>query len=550
MTQSPNSPRVQVKRVSLDRNTHQIVIHPAGKSLERKQPQRKKNKKESSFWSWCRCCCGRKRDRPRYLYAFDFDHTIVNENSDAAITEVVPNPIPDHIKCLYDGTNWTEFMEYIFRYIATEGATVPVLAEKIRQLELTPEMDTVLQKCSSAINRNPQSHLIIVSDANDFFISTCLLNLTPPVVPTAILSNHATISTDRTFLKIFPFEEQEECVICPRNMCKGRALKKYVIENGPFTKVFYSGDGGYKSGSHSLIHINIYRWHHNHNLYDSFASHQVIAQIGSKNNCVVNSCRVCLLCSGANASTCANSSKMVTSYLYAFDFDHTIVQDNSDTAVTAVIDHSIPDRVESVYDGSNWTEFMNHVFLYLAAEGATLDAMKDKIREMKLVPGMANLLQEIAKSTKENSQSKLVIISDANDIFISTCLSNLSPPVVPDQIITNPAVISMVKPFLQISPYENQNSCPICPKNLCKGSALKKYIESQGPFTKVFYAGDGANDLCPSLVLSSSDVVFARDGYKLAKIFQHGSYRGVEASTAAKVIIFDNGNDIADNILF
>lgn len=221
--------------------------HHAEKSGE-KARQKKNSSKERSFWTtwtwfWC-WCCRRKRGRPHYLYAFDFDHTIVNENSDAAITEVVPNPIPDHIKSLYDGTNWTEFMEYIFRYIASQGATVPVLAEKIRKLELTPEMDTVLQKCSSAINRNPKSHLVIISDANDFFISTCLLNLAPPVVPTAILSNHATISPDRKFLKIFPYEDQEECLMCPRNMCKGRALRKYIIENGPFTKIFYAGDGG------------------------------------------------------------------------------------------------------------------------------------------------------------------------------------------------------------------------------------------------------------------------------------------------------------------
>jgi 2,3-diketo-5-methylthio-1-phosphopentane phosphatase len=187
----------------------------------------------------------------------------------------------------------------------------------------------------------------------------------------------------------------------------------------------------------------------------------------------------------------------------------------------------------------------------LAEEGVTLDALKERIREMKFVPGMATLLQTITQSTKENPWSKLVIISDANDLFIKTCLSNLSPPVVPDEIITNPSVISQDKPFLQISPYENQTSCPICPKNLCKGTALKKYIQEHGPFTKVFYVGDGANDLCPALVaLSTSDLLFVREGYSLSKILKQGLYKGIEAKTPAEIIYFDNANVIAENMLF
>ena len=78
------------------------------------------------------------QDDACYLYAFDFDHTILNENSDAAITGVVPNPVPDHIRNIYDGTNWTEFMDHVFRYIASQGATVEVIRQKVRELPLTP----------------------------------------------------------------------------------------------------------------------------------------------------------------------------------------------------------------------------------------------------------------------------------------------------------------------------------------------------------------------------------------------------------------------------
>lgn len=39
------------------------------------------------------------------------------------------------------------------------------------------------------------------------------------------------------YIKLRPFEEQKECKICPRNLCKGKALTKYLMTQGPFTHV-------------------------------------------------------------------------------------------------------------------------------------------------------------------------------------------------------------------------------------------------------------------------------------------------------------------------
>ena len=110
---------------------------------------------------------------------------------------------------------------------------------------------------------------------------------------------------------------------------------------------------------------------------------------------------------------------------------------------------------------------------------------------------MKSLLHRISKARETNIGSQLIIISDANDLFINASLRSLVTPVEPDKIITNTAVVPTdnsdpARNYIQIKPYETQKECPICPINLCKGTALLKHIAEQGPFEQVFYSGDGA----------------------------------------------------------
>jgi len=84
-----------------------------------------------------------------YLFALDFDHTIVNQNSDSAVIEVLKNPIPEEISRSYDGTNWSEYMDKIFRHVATDGATVDVIARQIKKLKPTPGTCLIIKTYSN-----------------------------------------------------------------------------------------------------------------------------------------------------------------------------------------------------------------------------------------------------------------------------------------------------------------------------------------------------------------------------------------------------------------
>lgn len=70
-----------------------------------------------------------------------------------------------------------------------------------------------------------------------------------------------------------------------------------------------------------------------------------------------------------------------------------------------------------------------------------------------------------------------------------------------------------------------EHTCPLCPNNLCKGTEVLA-LRTQGTYQTIIYAGDGHNDICPTLALGPSDVVLARRGYPLAH-FLENAQRGL-----------------------
>ena len=75
---------------------------------------------------------------------------------------------------------------------------------------------------------------------------------------------------------------------------------------------------------------------------------------------------------------------------------------------------------------------------------------------------------------------------------------------------------------------------------ICKLAILKHYLQSH-QYEKIVFFGDGSNDLCLSLYLSSDDIVFPREGYKLASLLdQH--------CVQANIIAWKDGFDILKHI--
>lgn len=120
----------------------------------------------------------------------------------------------------------------------------------------------------------------------------------------------------------------------------------------------------------------------------------------------------------------------------------------------------------------------------------------------------------------------------------------------PTEILSNHATYSQDKEYLKIYPYDDQRECPNCPRNMCKGKALKNYVIQNGPFTKIYYSGDGSNDACPAQYLSENDVLFVRQGFSLAKIIEKGTFKGIRVRIVAKIVYFENASTIEEAMMF
>jgi pyridoxal phosphate phosphatase PHOSPHO2 len=116
------------------------------------------------------------------------------------------------------------------------------------------------------------------------------------------------------------------------------------------------------------------------------------------------------------------------------------------------------------------------------------------------------------------------------------------------EIYTNPAQFDD-DGCLRLNPYHHQDWCSLSTENLCKGRILDHHRRYKFPadFDRVFYIGDGTNDMCPALRLQPSDIVFARRGFKLAKAID-SSATCEDGQVKARVVLWDTGNDILNTL--
>ncbi|CAL8113638.1 unnamed protein product [Orchesella dallaii] len=240
-------------------------------------------------------------------------------------------------------------------------------------------------------------------------------------------------------------------------------------------------------------------------------------------------------------------------YLFAFDFDHTIINLNSDYEFPNLIDTPLPESISDRNKEVSFIEYMNSVFRFLHSQNASIADLREFIRKLEPTKGMVSLLTSLVRYKQSQGDSiKLLVISDSNDLTISEWLKAQiidrlpsTPTQFPFDVITNTSIIHETEGLLQVKGYEHQTSCRTCPSNLCKGSALKKYTDLHGPFTRTFYVGDGFNDICPTLNLSSQCFVFPRINYYMYKWLQKDDNK---KRLKANIVFWDDANVIHNTI--
>lgn len=223
--------------------------------------------------------------------------------------------------------------------------------------------------------------------------------------------------------------------------------------------------------------------------------------------------------------------------LGVFDFDYTVIDENSDFVVRDLLHREvINDRLKEFKNSRGWTAFMDEVFQLLYETGFTTEQIKQSIINISAVPDFVKLFRDL-----RDINSEIVIISDSNTYFIEEWLKDKNLREVVRAIYSNPGYISSGR--LHIKQYHEQDWCQLSTKNLCKGHILRSHIENEEAngvtYRRVFYVGDGYNDLCPSLRLKEKDVIFPRIGFPLLN-----ELRSSEKEVKADVIPWENSDQI------
>lgn len=195
--------------------------------------------------------------------------------------------------------------------------------------------------------------------------------------------------------------------------------------------------------------------------------------------------------------------------LVVFDFDHSLIDIDSDNFVVESLDKDLSNNMDELSKTMQWTNMMNHLFQKLHEKNVNKDAI---LSAFSKVPMHVKMIEAL-KHAKNHGNCDIVILSDANSVSISQCLKANNVESLFSRIITNPATFDINGRFTvsRFHSLDNPHNCTLetCAINLCKGKELINLFNSDR-YDCVVYVGDGRNDFCPSLRLGSKDHVFVR----------------------------------------
>ncbi|XP_066060910.1 phosphoethanolamine/phosphocholine phosphatase [Chamaea fasciata] len=206
-------------------------------------------------------------------------------------------------------------------------------------------------------------------------------------------------------------------------------------------------------------------------------------------------------------------------FLLVFDFDETLVDENSDDSVLR--GRALPPALRHDADAASYNQHMRRVLAWLGEQGVRPADLKAVYESLPLSPGVPELLRFLSK---HRQLFEVVLISDANVFGVEAKLEAAGARSLFRKIFSNPAGVDR-RGFLTLGPYHS-HACPRCPANMCKGKILGEYLRERAredvEFRRVFYVGDGANDFCPAGILREEDVAFPRKGYPMHRLIREG----------------------------
>ena len=108
-------------------------------------------------------------------------------------------------------------------------------------------------------------------------------------------------------------------------------------------------------------------------------------------------------------------------FLVVFDFDQTLLEHNTDVAIQSLAPGGeIPSEVHAVARSKGWTAFVNECLAYFHKNNIVKEDILKFIHKMPYVEGAINMIKKL----KYDLNADIIIISDANSIYIQESLMN------------------------------------------------------------------------------------------------------------------------------
>lgn len=249
------------------------------------------------------------------------------------------------------------------------------------------------------------------------------------------------------------------------------------------------------------------------------------------------------------------------SFVVVFDFDHTLVDCNTDTVVPAFLGRGDEQRKMINSKELQWTKLMDTLVAPFSEEELTHAVHQSVVVD----PDMPSVFEFLHRMQVAHGGSgadlvpgfvEVSIASDANLLFIEATLDGLLPQArscvsqihsnpyydlsgaVPDGPHAPPGSTSMTEDEKQRDAAYNAaraerksrvcwyepcgHPCAACAAkpNMCKSLIVHRVLSTTRLIDPtVIFVGDGANDYCPVLnVLRPRDYIFARDGFPLHQL--------------------------------
>ena len=228
--------------------------------------------------------------------------------------------------------------------------------------------------------------------------------------------------------------------------------------------------------------------------------------------------------------------------LMIFDFDQTIVDEDSTIQIINLLDNSEfhENDLSNKHRNNKWVDYIQDLFNRLNKQKVDVSKLQNIFCKIKVTKGFVSLLDYV---TENENLYETIILSNSNNLFISWFVTERKFLV--KEIIANKAEI-VTNTFIKIW-NDQKSTCTYCP-DLCKKMSLEEFIKNN-KYKKLIYVGDGSNDYCPALVLQKDDYLFVRKNYPLHGMLSSSySTNIVSKELKCNICLWDDGNSILQEL--